>query len=189
MSQSLSLAVRPHSALLAQLIGQHDPDPALCRQVHDEAVQALADMRRSMRPGTPAEMGAWLTRLCKFVANPPASETDFRDAVAVIAEVCADLPQGVWVRETRVSWLQKGPDASGRIPGKFWPYSAELYAHLSGYAAAMEAQCQAIERVIQQPALAAYATARRNWAAGGHDGPAPKREDFIPEARDVRVSR
>lgn len=94
--------------------------------------------RRSQTP--PDVILVWLARLTSLVANPPTRER-FDEQSQTILEVCADLPPEVWTKETRLGWLKQPREHDGRLPGKFWPTIAELYAYLRAIAQNLPAEC------------------------------------------------
>lgn len=153
------------------------PDRAL--PLIDEASRHLAWIRSRMSPADERSMFLWMCRLAPMVVNPPATEDAIRASANALIEICGSIPGIAWSRHSREAWVQQGRDASGNLPGKFWPCPAELYELLSNRAAEIRQIAIVLDRIVNAEAEDAYDKALRDWGTQAAHGPRPRREQFL----------
>lgn len=111
----------------------------------DLTPERISEARRvaqtALNPATPELILSWLKSLTRFVVNAPDERTAQQQACS-LAEICGDLPAGVWTPEAWRAWCRQGDR------GKFWPAPAELYAHLLPYAERIKRDAMAAHRVV-----------------------------------------
>lgn len=90
----------------------------------------LAIAESAMAPVAPEVVKSWLAALSGLVVNAPEPSGDL---LAVFFEVCGDIPDGAWTRESRIAWVRQ-PPRNGFPVGSRWPAPGDLHAHLSQFA-------------------------------------------------------
>lgn len=118
----------------------------------------------ALNPATPELILSWLKSLTRFVVNAPDERTAQQQACS-LAEICGDLPAGVWTPEAWRAWCRQGER------GKFWPAPAELYDHLRPAADRIRRNVAAAGRIV------AMATETREER--------PTRTSMTPEQREA----
>lgn len=118
--------------------------PMLARDLTPGRIaEAKAVVSAGLSPAPEALMVAWLTDLAMRVANAPDRAALAGNASRVLCETCADFPAGVWTRETLSAWVKQGEK------GKFWPYPADLYAHLLPYAERLRRNVEGCRKIVR----------------------------------------
>lgn len=103
--------------------------------------EARTVAKTALAPATPELILSWLKSLTRFVVNAPDERTAQQQACS-LAEICGDLPAGVWTPEAWRAWCRQGER------GKFWPAPAELYDHLRPAADRIRRNVAAACRVV-----------------------------------------
>lgn len=139
--------------------------PLTRRDLTPERVsEARQVAQTALSPATPELILSWLKALTRFVVNAPDERTAQQQACS-LAEICGDLPAGVWTPEAWRAWCRQGER------GKFWPAPAELYDHLRPAADRIRRNVAAATRVV------AMADAPRDEG--------PTRASMTPEQREA----
>lgn len=139
--------------------------PLTRRDLTPERVsEARQVTQTALSPATPELILSWLKSLTRFVVNAPDERTAQQQACS-LAEICGDLPAGVWTPAAWRAWCRQGER------GKFWPAPAELYDHLRPAADRIRRNVAAAGRIV---AMA---------ASPREEG--PTRADMTPEQREA----